>query len=173
MNRHLTGAHRISFTAMVSVLSLIFLYLAIVLPTSRLAFYFLSSAFVAALVIENELGLAILSFVVTSLLAMLLLGFVPALFPYILLFGHYGIGKALFERMKRKAVAFAAKLAYFNVFLLTTYLLAKEVLFKDIEAVLPLWALWLIAQAVFVVYDLAYTLVITLYYNKFRQFLMK
>ena len=173
MNRHLTGARRISFTSMISVLSLIFLYLAMVLPTSRLAMYFLSSVFVAALVIEDEIGFAILSYIVTSLLAILLVGFIPALFPYLILFGHYGIAKALFEKMKKKGVAFAAKLAYFNVFLLLSYLLAKDILFGELQIDFPLWALWLLAQAVFVVYDFAYTLVITLYYKKIRQFLMK
>ena len=158
---------------MISALSLVFLYFAIIVPTGRLAVYFLSSVFIAALVMENELGLAVLSYVVTSLLAMLLVGLIPALIPYLLLFGHYGIGKALFERMHNKAFSFLGKFAYFNVFLLLTYLLAKDVLLAAAGITLPVWLLWLLAQVVFVVYDTLFTVIITLYNHKIRRFLLK
>ncbi len=62
MPRFQRTAHRISLTAMFATMSLLFLYLASVLPTMRIAMYFLSSVFVMGLVVEEEIGLALIMF---------------------------------------------------------------------------------------------------------------
>jgi hypothetical protein len=43
-------------------------------------------------------------------------------------------------------------------------------LLGDLKIKLPTWALFLLAQAVFLIYDYAITVAITLYLEKFRKF---
>lgn len=46
--------HRISLAAMFAAMTLIVLYLAAILPSGRLSLYFLSSIFIAGLLVEDE-----------------------------------------------------------------------------------------------------------------------
>ncbi len=174
MPRFKRTAHRVSLTAMFAAMSLLFLYLAAVLPTARFAMYFLSSVFIMGLVLEEELGLAFLMYVAVSLLGLLLM--MPSLvfvLPYVLFFGHYGLGKYYLEtRVKDKVIRYIIKLLYYNVALVLIYLVARATVI-DILAVLPIWAVILIAEAAFVVYDYLFTKVTGYYFNNIRRLLMK
>jgi hypothetical protein len=93
---------------MFASLSLLFLYLAS-LPGNpvSVAMYFLSSVFVMGLVLEEEIGLAFLMFAVVSLLSLPLMDLQIYVVPYILFFGHYGIGKYYIEtRIRDKIVRY-------------------------------------------------------------------
>ena len=59
-----------------------------------------------------------------------------------------------------------SKITAFNISLLIAYLLAGFVISSEFSAKLPLPILWLIAQIIFIVYDLAYTFFIGFYYEK-------
>lgn len=174
MPRFKRTAHRVSLTAMFAAMSLLFLYLAAVLPTARFAMYFLSSVFIMGLVLEEELGLAFLMYVAVSLLGLLLM--MPSLvfvLPYVLFFGHYGLGKYYLEtRIKDKVIRYILKLLYYNVALVLIYLVARATVI-DILTVLPIWAVILIAEAAFVVYDYLFTKVTGYYFNNIRRLLMK
>jgi hypothetical protein len=174
MPRFKRTAHRVSLTAMFAAMSLLFLYLAAVLPTARFAMYFLSSIFIMGLVLEEEMGLAFLMYVAVSGLAMLLM--MPSIvyvLPYVLFFGHYGIGKYYLEmRVKDKVVRYILKLLYYNVALVIIYLIARATVI-DILDVLPIWAVIPIAEAAFVLYDYLFTKVTAYYFNNIRRFLMK
>ncbi len=176
MPRFHRTAHRVSLTAMFASMSLLFLYLASVLPTMRIAMYFLSSVFVMGLVIEEEPGLAILMFICVSLLSLLLMPnpFASAL-PYIFFFGHYGIGKYYIQsRVKDKVAAYVLKLIYYNIALALIYLLAQEIFFKPVlDAGIAFWLLIVLAEAAFVLYDFVFDKVTAFYFNNIRRFLMK
>ena len=53
MPRFKRTAHRVSLTAMFAAMSLLFLYMAAVLPTMRFSMYFLSSIFIMGLILEE------------------------------------------------------------------------------------------------------------------------
>jgi len=174
MPRFKRTAHRVSLTAMFASMSLLFLYLAAVLPTARFAMYFLSSVFIMGLVLEKEIGLAFLMYIAVSALAMLLTmpSIVYAL-PYVIFFGHYGLGKYYLEtRVKDKVIRYILKLLYYNVALIIIYLIARATMI-DILDVLPIWVLIPIAEAAFVLYDYLFTKVTAYYFNNIRRFLMK
>lgn len=168
-------AHRVSLTAMFASMSLLFLYLSSILPAGSVAAYFISSLFVMGLVLEEEIGLAFLMFAVVSLLSLLLLSDIIRVVPYILFFGHYGIGKYFIQtRFKDKIVQTVLKLLYFNVCVALIYVLASSVVENDVLASgLPLWALILIAEAVFVLYDWMFAKVASYYFNNIRRFIMR
>ena len=175
MPRFHRTAHRISLTAMFAALSLLFLYMASVLPTMRIAMYFLSSVFVMGLVIEEEIGLAMLMYAAVSLLSLLLMPNILRVVPYVLFFGHYGIGKYYIQtRIKDKVIGYSLKLLYYNLALVLIYLLARQILIEDIFASgISFWLFIVIAEVAFVVYDFAFAKVTTFYFNNIRRFLMK
>jgi hypothetical protein len=174
MNRNIgVNPRKISLAAMLGAFTLLFLYIASVIPTGRFAVYFLSSVFVAALMVEYDTGLAFLMFVAVSLLSFLILPDRTRVFYYILFFGHYGIGKHFIEKIKDKVVAFVLKLLYFNAAMGLMYLLATKLLVADTVSPLPVWVLLIIAQIVFVVYDYLYSMVTQFYVQHIRKWLIR
>lgn len=174
MPRFKHTAHRISLTAMFAAMSLLFLYLSSIIPVLSITFYFLSSVFVMGLLLEDEARLAFMMFAVVSLLSLLLMPFTKSL-PYILFFGHYGIAKYFIENfIKDKIVRYVLKLLYFNVAVFLIYLLARAFFEQDIlSSGLPIWAIIIIAEVAFVVYDFIYTKATGYYFNSIRRLLIK
>ena len=175
MPRFKRTAHRVSLTAMFASMSLLFLYLASVLPTMRITMYFLSSVFVMGLVLEEEIGLAFLMFVADSLLSLLIMPDILRVVPYVLFFGHYGIGKYFIQtHVRDKIVNYILRLLYYNIALVLIYLLAKEVVFKDIlSSGVAFWLLVILAEIAFVIYDFLFAKVTAYYFNNIRRLIMK
>ncbi len=179
MPRFKRTSHRVSLTAMFASMSLLFLYLASVLPSGRIAMFFLSSIFVMGLVLEEEIGLAFLMFAAVSLLSLPLLPNPYLVIPYVLFFGHYGIGKFYIEtHFRDKVVRYIIKLLYYNVALVLIYLLidlADEDLLDTLISFdkIAIWILIPLAELAFVVYDYAFTKVTGYYFNNIRRKLMK
>ena len=158
---------------MFTAFGLIFLYLSAILPTGRIALLFLSSIFVAGLLVEDQPGLAILSFIMVGGLGLLLVPNLLMVLPYVLLFGHYGIGKYYFEKIRDKVVSFVLKLLYFNVGLVAIYFLAGEIFFGQLLKTVPLWLLVVLAQIAFVIFDFLYSRVVLLYEHTIRPKLLR
>lgn len=174
MQRNLSSNPRkLSLAAMLAAFTLLFLYIASIVPAGKLAMYFLSSVFISALLVEYESGLAFLMFVAVSLLSFLILPDRTRVFYYILFFGHYGIGKYYIEKIKDKVIAFVVKLLYFNAAMALMYILATKVLLADTASPLPLWALIILAQVLFVIYDYLFSLVTQFYYTRIRKWLIR
>lgn len=175
MPRFNRTAHRVSLTAMFASMSLLFLYLASVLPTMRVAMYFLSSVFVMGLVIEEEIGLAILMYIGVSLMSLLLMPNILRVLPYVLFFGHYGIGKYYIQsRVKDKVAAYIIKLIYYNVAVALIYLLARQIITEDVlNSGIAFWLFVVLAEVAFVIYDFLFDKVTAFYFNNLRRMLMK
>lgn len=172
--RNLSTAHKVSLVAMFSAMSIIALYLSALLPTGTIGFYFLSSIFVGGMLVERRPGGAFAVYIVVSLLSLILLPGSPAsALPYILLFGHYGIGKFFIEKIGDKVIAFLIKLLYFDLFMAAVYFLAAGTLFGQWTQDLPLWAVIVAVQAAFVVFDFLYSKIILYYENVIRPKLIR
>lgn len=172
-NKFVQKSYRVSLTAMFAALTLIMLYLAAILPTGRLAFYFLSSIFVSAILVERQPVMAFMLYIVVSGLGLLIVPNLAMVLPYVLLFGHYGIGKYYIEKIKDKVTCFILKLLYFDLFLGLAYWLAGALLVGSVLEQLPFWALIVLSQAAFVIYDLLYSKVTAYYYNNIRKKLVR
>lgn len=175
MPRFTRTSHRASLTSMFAAMSLIFLYLASILPAGRIACYFLSSVFVMGLVLEEEIGLAWLMFAAVSALSLLLMPDIVRVVPYVLFFGHYGINKYYIEtRIRDKVMGYILKLLYYNAALILLYLLARSIIEQDIlDLNIPFWIVIVLAEAAFVLYDFLFTKVTSYYFNNIRRLLMK
>lgn len=172
MRKSYMGQSRIlSLSAMFAAFTLVVLYLSYVFPNMKLTFYFLSSVFVMGILVEHRVFAGVLVYVASALLSLILLPIAYAL-PYILLFGHFGIAKYLFENKLSVVVAFIAKLIYFDVFLAAVYFLVYHsgmLPLGDLLEKLPIWAIALIAQPLFFVYDFVFSKVTVFYVNNIRN----
>lgn len=174
MPRFKHTAHRISLTAMFISMSLVCLYLSSIIPVLRITLYFLSSVFIMGLLLEDEISLAFMMFVAVSLLAMLLMP-ITRILPYMLFFGHYGIGKYFIEKnIKDKIVRYVLKLLYYNIALALIYLLARQFFIEDLlSSDLAIWIIIIIAEVAFALYDFVYTKVTGYYFTTIRRLLIK
>jgi hypothetical protein len=175
MARMNSESYSISISAMMGSLTLLFLYLAAILPTAKLSMYAISSLFTVPICIEKRTGFAFMMFIAVSLLSLLILPNIAVGIPYFLFFGHYGIAKFHIENMKDKALAFAIKLAYFNILIIAAYFIAKNTLLVGIPDILKdnVWALVVAAQIAFIAYDFIYSKFAEMYNVRFRPYLIK
>ena len=95
--RRLSGAKLISLGAMCTALGVLCLYAAAVLPTGRVALYFLASLFVYVPAAEGAYLGAVGVYLATGVLSLLILPSRAAAAPYIVLLGHFGIFKTWFD----------------------------------------------------------------------------
>ena len=86
---------RITLAAVFTALTLIFLYLANILPAVRLGFTAAASLFAVAAVIETGIVSALFVFVGSSVIGALLLPDKTAVITYVLFFGYYPVIKSL------------------------------------------------------------------------------
>ena len=165
-------ARMISLTAMFAAFTAVCLYLSYVVPNMKFTFYFLSSIFVMGILIEGMSGMAVLLYVIVSGLSLIILPIYYAL-PYIILFGHYGLGKYFLEtRFKNKVLATVLKLIYFNIALAGMYFAVIYTGFlpmNDLFEKLPIWSWALIIQPVFLVFDFIYSKVTVFYVGAIRS----
>jgi len=174
--RKLSPAKKITMSAMVCALSLLFLYAASVLPTMRLACYFLSAVFVYALAYEGAYLASVLAFIATSVLAFFVLPEKMSLIPYVTLLGHYGILKrAVDMHVPTRWGRFLVKLLYCNVLTALGGFIALEVLGLPLLTMLPklsVWVLVLVAEAAFIVFELLFLFAARLYEAKIRHLIL-
>ena len=168
---------RVAVSGMMVALGVIILYMGSLIEVLDISMAAIASILCIIAVIEYGKIYAIMVFGATAILAMLVLPekYTPSL--YALLIGYYPILKELIERIGKKSIfsqrgfsvlRWAIKLVFFNCALLVFALVAKYIL------VLPEAEKWMqitmfvLANAVFVVYDIALTRLISTYIFRIR-----
>ena len=89
---------------------------------------------------------------------------------YILFFGIYGIIKHYIEKIHKLTYEILLKLLTFNVLLLIIYFIMTAFI-GNIVLPYSLYIVFILAQIMFLVYDYALTLIITIYFNKIHKLL--
>ncbi len=140
-------------------LSVLFLYLAYILPTNKLAMLTLASLIIPLAILTMDIKRSLMVYTASSIL-ILLFGLKSILLLYILFFGPYGIVKLLAERLNKTYIEIILKLIFFNASALLAYFLGKAFLFNSIELRLPLGVLLLSLQVFFFIYDYSLTILI-------------
>ena len=170
--RTLRGSQRVTLAAMTISLTLVCVYLSSIVPAGRLGFLFLSSIFIAMLMVERETALAVMAFVGTSLLGLLLVNDKVLILPYVFFFGYFGIAKEYLERIQDRVLCWAVKLLYFNAALALLYFFTMHVLFPNLTLTFPVYWLILPAQAVFILYDWLFTRAVHFYMDRLRRLII-
>lgn len=145
-------------------LIIMFLFGATMIPGIDLTLFACSSFFVAFMLLETNVGGAILLYVAASLLGFVILPNKLAIVPFVFMFGYYGILKYYIEKIHGALPQLVIKIIFF----LAAISIGLVGFFKVISSSIHLpncsLALLIIAgTAMMIVYDLIYTYIIRFY----------
>jgi hypothetical protein len=169
--KHNSPARKTALGGIITLLNIGCLYLASVLPTNRIFFFWLSTIFIAAVVIEIGTFQAFWSFTATSVLSFLIVPNKLVLIPYIVYFGYYGIIKYYIEKINNLFSEWIIKIILFNAAVYISYIVTNSFLFADIKINISLWIVAPLLQVGFVVYDYFYSVMIRYYKYRLRNFI--
>lgn len=165
---------RVAYSGIVVAVSLLFLFGATVFPYAEYALPALAGICLVILVIDFGYKNAVVAYVAVSLLAGILVPNKEAVILFIVFLGYYPILKSRLEQIKNHMLEWCAKLAIFNFAVLLSYYLMISVLgmtevLADFEGFkYGIWVIWLLGNAVFVLYDFALTRLISFYLIRIR-----
>lgn len=157
---------KLTTAALLTALTVGLMSIASLMPSGSIVLLVAASMLPAVVVLRCGLRWGMLCYVATALLLLLLFpGRLKALL-FVVVLGHYGVSKAIIERLRRLPQEWICKLALFNGTLALCWWLVNML---TIQVALPLqlWLLWLLANGVFVLYDLGYTAMIAWYQRRF------
>lgn len=156
-----TATKKLTVCAILAALSLVLLYMASVLPTSRLALIAVAGLLPALAVVAHGLGWGMACFGVTALLSLLILPTKAPALIYCLFFGHYPVAKSLFERLHRRWLEWTAKLVWFNLLLTAAWLLLRGIFLQVLPAeTVAAAVIYGAGNAAFVLYDFCFSALI-------------
>lgn len=161
-------SRKVALGGIVTLLSAMLLYISSVLPTNKLFFFALSTFFLSVIIIEDDMKFAWLVYVSSSLLSFIIIPNKTIVLPYFVFFGYYAIIKSLIERINILPIELLIKFLLFNLSIYITYTIASKAFWGEIIIKLPTWALFLIMQLAFIIYDYSFSLGIYFYKNKIR-----
>ncbi len=160
----------VALGGVLAALTLVFMYLAAIIPGFELTMFAISSVFVAVMVIEAGPVKGFWLFVAVSIVGFILVPNKIAIAPYLMFFGYYGIAKYFIEKLNKKVLETIIKTVLFLVtFGLGLYLFSAVFLgeIKIPEYPIPILAIG--AVIVFLVYDKIYSIIIGIYMNNIRS----
>ncbi|QTL96773.1 hypothetical protein GM661_01680 [Iocasia frigidifontis] len=151
------------------LLTIFFLYLAVVLPTTRIFLFSLSTVFISVMVIEFNNKAAFLTFIAASLLGLIIIPNKLLMLPYIIYFGYYGIIKSLAEKRNCLTVEWLIKYFSYNIALLIFYLLNTRILSLPLfNTDISVYILIISAEIYFLIYDYCYSIAVSYYMRLLR-----
>lgn len=154
---------------MLTALGVILLYLGSIIEIADISMAVIASLFCVFAVIEYGGSAPWLVFGVTSVLALVLLPQKSPAVMYVLFFGYYPILKERFEKM-RTLVSWICKEAVFNIALAAIIVCLKFVLLTYTDVPLAMYVIAIVlCEAVFVLYDIALSRLISFYVYKLRK----
>lgn len=172
MHRNNSKSKSLALGGILSAITVLCVYFASILPTSKLSLYVLSSFAVSLLIIELGNKTAWTFYATTSALIFIIVPDKLAAVPYITFFGAYGIIKHYIERRSSIIVDYVIKFIFFNInlalalFLMRTFFISDELFNKY-----PILLVILVIQPVFLIYDYVYTLFIRYYFDRLKNIL--
>jgi len=167
------SSKKIALNGILAALAVICIFLATILPTSRLSFYALSSFLIAIIIIEYDAKTAFIFYIVTNIISFFLIPDKIKIIPYSIFFGIYGIVKYYIEKINKIVLEYVLKYIYFNVCVLVLFLLFKDLIVADLNIDIKylLWIGFLVMEIIFILYDYIYSLFIQYYIKKLRRYL--
>lgn len=179
-NRNSNNNNNLSFNVALggvcAALALVLMLATSVFPVLDFAIPAAAGALMAVIVIEINKKWAFMTYAAISAVSLLVVPSKEAGLLFAAFLGYYPIIKSIFEKQKNKYVQLALKLGVFNAaivvyYQLTLRLVTDAALMEEAESFgkYGLAVLWLAANVVFVIYDIALTRLISMYYNWFRK----
>ena len=169
MKRGRSSVYTISLGAVLSALALALLFLASVLPSGWVGVTAVAGLCVGTALSTLGLSGAVLCYIVSAALGLLLVPLKQAAVLYLLFFGCYPIIKFAAERLKHRGAEWGVKLVCANVLLALALVCFQFLLQVDLAQWIGLAlsapvviGLWIAGNAVFAAYDLAFSQIMAL-----------
>lgn len=159
---------QLTLGAMLSVLTIITLYSSAIFATIEFTILGLASLLMAIAVMETGRKTSLLVYISSSLVGLLFVPNKSIVFGYVLFMGYYPILKHIIEARKTLALEWFLKILTFNATLMLNYLFLIQFIPIDLDIPLPLNGAFMLAQVVFVIYDITLTAIIGYYIAKVR-----
>ena len=153
-------------SALSAASGVVVLHLGSVLPTARMALLCLATLGVVFIATSCRYGWAWGCYLVTATAALLLLPEKTLAVIYAAFFGYYPILKLRLERIGNAGLRWILKLAAFNAAMIVLYAAYKTIFSYLVSVSLPVWILWIAANAAFAAYDYALGQLILYYLRK-------
>jgi hypothetical protein len=154
---------------MLSAVGVVLLWFGSFVQVADISMAVVASLMAVFAVIEYSKGAPWTVFAVTSVLSLLLLPNKSPALMYTLFFGFYPILKERFEKLG-KVISWVCKLCVFNISLVLIAVASKLVLAESAALPVELYIIgFVIAQGVFVLYDVALTRLISFYIYRLRK----
>lgn len=157
----------ITLGGIMMALSIVVLYMATIIPINTIAIMTIASSIIAITILRSDVKTSFSVYFGTTILGIFM---VPLEFVvyYGFFFGIYGVIKYYIERLKKLPIEIILKLIFFNSILILISMLLR-LSFSDLNTTLPIAAIIILAQVVFILYDYGLTLIITFYLNKIHK----
>lgn len=152
----------ITLSGILLAFTVICVFLAASLPTSKLSLYAISSLFIAVIIIEFGTKAGWAFYLASGILSVVL---VPRLevIPFVVFFGLYGLIKLYIEKLHSRIIEYILKLIYFNICLALGLIFLKELIMDGVNLTVSIYIVAALLEVVFLVYDYVYTLFIRFY----------
>lgn len=142
-----------------TAITILLLYLSSILPTSKLTLLTLVSGIIPLSLMttgmKNTLVVYSSSFIISFFIGLREISLL-----YLLFFGIYGIVKYYIEKTSKLPIEIILKLISFNISLLIILFILQTTVINISNITLPLYALIISAQFIFLIYDYCLTLII-------------
>jgi hypothetical protein len=159
----------ITTSALLTSLTMVFLYLSSVFPTMQLTFIAAASLFVVVQVIENGIKGGLFVFIGSTLLGFLIVPDKTSMILYALFFGYYPIVKSLAERPRNAVLRWVIKLLVMNAALAVILRFFGELIFDLSQFEYGVWVFAAMFNVAFILFDIAITMIAALYIRRFRK----
>lgn len=153
----------ITLSAVFSALTVVFLYIANLIPTGRLGLVAVASLFAVAAVIETGIVSALFVFVGSAVIGALILPEKTDVLVYGLFFGYYPVIKSIAEKLRSALLKWAVKLAVFEAAFSLLWFLFKNLIFDASFLETNIIFVYLAGTAAFILFDIGLTRLIGFY----------
>lgn len=160
---------RISLGAMITVISIVLMFMTSVIPTTKIFLVSLASFLTAVIVIEAGVSTALVSFFATSILGFLIVPRKILVAPYALFFGYYAVIKLFIERIDNIVLEWIIKMLIFNIIIVIKYLLLTTFIINELNLPFHIGFIVLALQVVFIIYDYVFSMFIQYYNTKISK----
>lgn len=154
---------KLTRSALLAAAATVLVYISAYLPTGALALAAVAGLTGVLAVIHCGGKYACGVFAVSAALGLLLSPVRSGAALYALFLGYYPALKSLLERLHSLVLCWGAKLLIFNAASAAVFLLLWGVLTGGMTPEIPVWALWIAGNAVFIVYDIGLSRLIQVY----------
>lgn len=178
MNKIKYRSFKAAVGGIIAALSIILMFSTGIIPTLTYAVPAIAGALLIVLVIEIGSGFAFSVYIAVGILSLFLVADKEAAVMYVAFFGYYPIIKAFLEKHLKNFLCWIVKYFIFNVSILASYIVVLYVFaisYDDMGVFGEYAAFVLLAMgnAVFFVYDIALTRLVSAYLFRWQKYIKK